>query len=230
MASDIMVGGLRLSFLSPVQTSLWPPDFLVTRGIQAERLKSFIPTWLEEGVIGTLDLPELPPSYFSRLFTVRKDRDKWRPIIDLSVLNLSLRKQGFKMEDLKVIAKTLSPGLWGVKLDLKDAFFHVPLAPEVWKYFTFVIQIRGEPPKIYFFQKLPFGLTSAPWAFSRVLKPLKAILRLRDIQVTSYLDDFLILAGSRSQAIDHTAEVITLLQQFGFRINWAKVPSFLRLP
>ena len=122
VASDIMVGGLRLSFLSPVTTMSWPPDFLVTRGIQAERLEAFIPTWLEEGVIGSLNLPEIPPSYFSRLFTVRKDRNNWRPIIDLSVLNLSLKKQRFKMEDLRVVAETLFPGLWGVKLDLKDAF------------------------------------------------------------------------------------------------------------
>ena len=88
-----MVKGLRLDLLQePDTTTDFPPDHLVVKGIQAERLEAFIPGWLEEGVIGRLDCPEIPPSYFSRLFTVPKDQGQWRPIIDLSDLNQIIRK------------------------------------------------------------------------------------------------------------------------------------------
>ena len=126
------------------------------------------------------------------------------------------------MEDLKSIPKLIKPGMWAVKLDLKDAYFHVPLHPSIWKYFKFALKKRGKLQKNYFFKRLPFGLTTAPWAFSRILVPLKKILRLQNIIVSAYLDDFLILASSREEAVRHTRIVINLLQDFGFKINWAK--------
>ena len=218
-----MSEGLRIDFLQDPDTSSdFPPDHLVVKGVQSERLEAFIPAWLEEGVIGKIDASEIPPSYFSRMFTVPKDEGQWRPIIDLSQLNLLIKKKYFHMEDLKTVAKCIGPGLWGVKLDLKNAYFHVPLASEIWGLFSFAIKRAGRPTELFFFKRLPFGLTTAPWAFSRVIKPLKGLLRLENIQITSYLDDFLILAHSYEEAMDHTSKVITLLQDYGFQINWKK--------
>ena len=216
-AENIMVNGLELDFLEEIDLLTEPPEYLITKGVQEKFLWEFIPGWLEEGVIGEL-VPPIPPSFFSRMFTVPKDGgEKRRPIIDLSLLNKRIRKKGFRMEDLKKVARIVGPNLWGVKLDLKDAYFHVPISPEFWKYFVFVL---GE--RVFFFKVLPFGLTSAPWAFSRVLKPIKKLLRLQGIQVTAFLDDFLILARSFQECLDHTAKVIDLLQRLGFRINWEK--------
>ena len=214
-AENIMLNGLELEFLEEIDLLSDPPESLVTKGVQEKFLWEFIPGWLEEGVIGEL-VPPIPPSFFSRMFTVPKDGGKKRPIIDLSLLNKKIKKKGFRMEDLKKIAKIVGPNLWGVKLDLKDAYFHVPISPEFWKYFVFVLGGR------VFFKVLPFGLTSAPWAFSRVLKPIKKLLRLQGIQVSSFLDDFLILAHSFQECLNHTAKVIDLLQRLGFRINWEK--------
>ena len=65
VASDIMINGLRLEFFTtPDCTTDFPPDYLVTKGIQAERLEPFIPDWLEEEVIGRLETPEIPPLIF----------------------------------------------------------------------------------------------------------------------------------------------------------------------
>ena len=115
------------------------------------------------------------------------------------------------MHDLRSIPKLIKPGMWAVKLDLKDAYFHVPLHPMIWKFFKFILKKKGSLPRGFFFKKMPFGLTTAPWAFSRVLAPLLKILRLQGILVSAYLDDFLILASSREEAIEHTGVVISLL-------------------
>ena len=74
-------------------------------------------------------------------------------------------------------------------MDLKDAYHHVPLAREIWKFFRFAIVIDGKV-QVYYFKVFPFGLTTAPWVFSQALKPIKEELRLLNITVTSYLDDF----------------------------------------
>ena len=219
-AGNIMLAGLDLVVLDEPQLFTAPPEHLVTKGVQANYLREFIPVWLEQGVVGRLSLPTAP-SHFSRMFTVPKPEGKRRPIIDLSPFNKRIRKQGFHMEDLLLIAKTIFPGLWGVKIDLKDAYFGVPLSPRIWKYFLFALG-EGEDLEIFFFKVLPFGLTSAPWAFTRVMKAVKKVLRLRGIQVTSFLDDFLILARSYEEALAHTTVTIDLLQRLGFQINWEK--------
>ena len=215
-----MLEGLEIQFEEETLLLSEPPENLITRGIQEEHLREFVPDWLEEGGIGNLFLP-IPPSYFSKMFTVPKEQDKRRPIIDLSLLNKRIKKQGFRMEDLSSIAKIIFPGLWGVKLDLKDAYFHIPLPPRIWKYFLFALG-KGKDMEFFYFKVLPFGLTSAPWAFTRVMKAIKRELRLQNIQVTSYLDDFLILGRSYEETLDHSSKVIDLLQRLGFKINWEK--------
>ena len=69
------------------------------------------------------------------------------------------------------------------------------------------------------FLKLPFGLTTAPWAFSRLMRPIKKFLRLHDIHISSFLDDFLIAAHQRFLCSLHTTWTADLLEWLGFQIN-----------
>ena len=61
----------------------------------------------------------------------------------------------------------LRPGDYMMKLDLQDAYFMVPIHEQHKKYLRLQFQ-----NKIYEFQCLPFGLSSAPKAFTRLLKPV----------------------------------------------------------
>ena len=71
-------------------------------------------------------------------------------------------------------------------------------------------------------QYMPFGLTMAPWIFSRVVKPLKRFLRRKGVFISSFLDDFLIVAVTKALATLHTTWAKNLLQWLGFRINHTK--------
>ena len=64
----------------------------------------------------------------------------------------------------------LRPGDYMMKLDLQDAYFMVPIHEQHKKYLRLQFQ-----NKIYEFQCLPFGLASAPRAFTRLLKPVVAV-------------------------------------------------------
>ena len=48
------------------------------------------------------------PGFYSRIFLVPKPNAKWRPVIDLSALNLFLNIPTFKMETVKIIRRRLA--------------------------------------------------------------------------------------------------------------------------
>ena len=217
-ATSIMTQGLDLHWIDglPPMDFVCPPS-LVTTGIQEEVIWSFIPDWLEKDFVLELPNPSPVPCHFSRMFSVPKGKAERRPILDLSPMNRFLKKKHFKMEDLRKVAKCIFPGLWAVKLDLKDAYMHLRLALHVIQFFAFALGDR-----LFAFQVLPFGLTIAPWAFTRVLKPVKKSLRIGGMMISSFLDDFLILAWSFQEAVEQAARAIDLLQRLGFEINWKK--------
>ena len=48
---------------------------------------------------------------------------------------------------------------------------------------------------------LPFGLASAPRTYMKLLYPVAAEMQLKGIKIVIYLDDILVLASSKSQAV-----------------------------
>ena len=155
--------------------------------------------------------------FFSRIFFDLNKNGRVRPILDLSALNKMLRIPSFRMETIEKIVKNVCGSLWGSSIDLEDAYLHVPIAWEFHRYFAFVLGNRT-----FVFQYLPFGLSPAPWAFSRVMKPIKAFLHRKGVLVFSFLDDFLILANSPQLLRCHTIMTLELLQKLAFAINWEK--------
>ena len=74
----------------------------------------------------TDDIQQIPEdALFSRLFHVPKDKDKIRPIIDLSFMNTFVVSPSFRMEDLKKATKGIQDPSWAAKVDIQDAFLSV---------------------------------------------------------------------------------------------------------
>ena len=218
-----MTEGFRLHFIQEPDLR-WdpPPDLIMSEAVTA-RLETFLPGWLVRGVIR--EIKTRIPLHFSRLFTRAKKNGKLRPVVDLSALNRLLVVPTFKMETVTVISKAISGVLWACSVDIEDAYFHVPMDWDFHKFLAF--RLRG---KTYVFQFLPFGLSPAPWGFSRVIKPIKRHLHVLLITIFSFLDDFILFAASPTILREVTEVVLDLLHSLGFRINWEKsnlVPSQL---
>ena len=112
VATSIMLEGLRLDFVGerpPLHMSC--PAHLITSGIQEDIILSFIPGWLDSGYVKEIFFPT--PLHFSRMFTVPKGTSERRPILDLSPLNLLLKRRSFRMEDLMKVAKCVFSGSLG---------------------------------------------------------------------------------------------------------------------
>ena len=106
--------------------------------------------------------------FFNRLFLIPKPNNKWRPILDLSKLNLFLKAEKFKMETPETIRISLQQGEWVTSVDFKDAYFHIPIQEQSRKYLKF--HVKGQT---YQFKALPFGLSTAPLEFTVVAKEVK---------------------------------------------------------
>ena len=94
-----------------------------------------------------------------------------------------------KMTTLKQIREAIHPGQWVVSLDIKAAYCYIPIARRHHCFLCF--RLTG---KIYQFKTLPFGLSSAPKTFMRVLKSILLQYRKMAITVFLYLGNALVLA------------------------------------
>ena len=165
VAANIMLEGLRPKFHTSPPRSLDPPPEALTSPFQVKSLLEFIPGWLTRGIVR--EVTGRTPLFFSRMFTVLKKNGKKRPILDLSRLNKLISTPQFRMETLEKIVKQITFRMWGTSVDITDAYLHVPIPLEFQIYFAFRLGLRT-----YVFQVMPFGLTTAPWGFSRVVKPI----------------------------------------------------------
>jgi len=82
-----------------------------------------------------------------------------------------------------------------IKIDLKDAYFSIPLFQESKKFVRFAWE-----GNIYEFQCLMFGLGPAPRIFSKLLKVPMSVLRKLNIRLLIYLDDILLVCHSIEDA------------------------------
>ena len=84
-------------------------------------------------------------AFYNHLFLVPKPNNKWRPILDLSQLNLYLNPGTFKMETPETIRFFLQKGEWVTSLDFNDAYFHIPINHRSMKYLRFYLNKHTNP-------------------------------------------------------------------------------------
>ena len=162
--------------------------------------------------------------FFSRLFLVRKRSGDWRPVIDLSRLNRFVQIPRFKMETLEEVRLALRKNDWVTSLDLKDAYFHVPIHARSRRYLRFHFLGRT-----YQFRALCFGLATAPYVFTRLVKTVvRHCRRHMGMRLHTYLDDWLQPAQGEESAHFNIQRLLKCVLQLGFVPNWEKsdlVPS-----
>ena len=117
-------------------------------------------------------------------------QERWlpRPIINLKNLSSHIVYSHFKMKTLKHALDLISEGCCLGSLDIKVAYFHVKIDKKFWKYLKF--SWKGT---LYCFTCLCFGLASAPRIFTKLCKPIVAILRGEGHIIIIFLDDILVI-------------------------------------
>ena len=183
---------------------------------QGRLLEAEVLALLEKGAVSEIQNND-QGGFYSNLFLVPKKDGGQRPVINLKPLNQFIHAEHFKMEGIHTLRDIVKPGDWLGKVDLKDAYFTIPIHTPHRKYLRFNFQ-----GKSYQFNCLPFGLCSAPWVFTKTLKPAIALLREMGVRIIVYIDDMLVLAESRDMAREALEALSHLLECLGFIINWGK--------
>ena len=157
--------------------------------------------------------------FVSTLFLVEKENNsgQYHPVINLRALNQFVEPQPFKMESLQVVKALVQPGDYLMKMDLKDAYYTVPIHQDHCRYLRF--SYHGN---LYEFRCLPFGLSSASRAFTKILKPVVVLIRSLGIHIVIYLDDILLLHQNKNDLVQIFYQVVNLLQNLGFTIKREK--------
>ena len=171
---------------------------------------------IQKGALEKVHNPNTP-GFYSRIFVVPKKTGDFRPVIDLKLLNTFLKPKPFKMETPQSIRRALKKGMWVFSIDLKDAYFHVPIHPASRKYLRICLD-----QEVYQFKALPFGISSAPWLFTKIFKQIAVILRNQNISIHQYLDDWLNKQWSLQESLRDRETTLQICQRVGCIINWDK--------
>ena len=209
--------GLTLNFsdkppLSPVPIPFALPRDQGKAGLLRQEIKDML---VKRAIVPVKDPGTA--GFYSLLFLVPKRNGTWRPVIDLSGLNEYLVVDKFKMTTPQSVRLTLSPGDWAISLDLKDAYFHIPIHPAYWKYLRFAVE-----GMTYSFVALPFGIATAPQVFTRVFGVIGAFLRQHGVSMIQYIDDWLVHHRDPNRLRAIVAELLPFLSHLGVKLNLAK--------
>ncbi|KAG8579388.1 hypothetical protein GDO81_010859 [Engystomops pustulosus] len=127
------------------------------------------------------------------------------------------------MESIKSATPLIGKNYFLCTIDLKDAYYHVPICQDHQKYLRFTVRSPGGKILHFQFKALPFGISSAPRIFTKIMAEVVAHLRLKGIIIVPYLDDLLLVAKTKSDLKTHLQLVIGLLQDLGWVINRKKI-------
>ena len=208
---ETVKSGLKIEFEDkPVQTNLnLEYKFSEENSI---KINNQIQDMLKEEVISFSNKGK--DDFYSPIFFRDKKDGSVRIILDLTQLNLSIKDHHHKLETLKTALEMIEPNDLFTSLDLKAAYYSIPLCETDKKYFKFMWQGIS-----YQYNVCANGLCSVPRVFSKIVRQVMAFLRLRGHRSTFYLDDSLLMGCTQESIIRNTLETLNILEALGFTIH-----------
>ena len=154
------------------------------------------------------------PGFYSHLFLVEKVTGGWRPVIDLSHLNEFVLQTPFQLETVASVLLSIREGDFLTSIDLKDAYFQIPVHQSLRKLLRFMSE-----GAVYQFKALCFELLTAPQVFTKVFAAVSAWAHSHRVRLLWYLDDWLVLASSEAEAKKNVQDLLSVCHSLGIVIN-----------
>ena len=157
-----------------------------------------------------------PGDFFSTIFLRIKKDNSYRMILNLKKLNEQFQKIHFKMESIQNVINMIRPRAWMASVDLKDAYFSIPIYVKHQKY----LKILWNTP--YKFTALPNGYGPAMRRFTKILKPPFTTLREKGHLSVVYADDTYLQGDNLAECQGNVTDTVALLRSLGFTIHAVK--------
>ena len=155
--------------------------------------------------------------FISKVFLVPKKTGDFRSVINLKPLNQFVEKIHFKMENIHMALNCISPGDFMVSVDLKDAYFSVPIFQPHRRYLRFLWNFKR-----YEFTCLPFSYSLAPRVFTKIFNPIIAYFRFLGFRVVIFIHDLILIASSYDECLQQLEILKSTLCELGFTVNLEK--------
>lgn len=172
---------------------------------------------LEDSVI---EVAPRNPGFISTMFPVKKPDGSQRPVLNLKALNFYLQPKKFRLINMQKVPHFLQTGDFMMKIDLHQAYFHIPIARSHRRFLRFIFN-----GTTYQMTCLAFGLASAPRTFATLSNWVAQKLREKGIRVIVYLDDFLLVSHCPQVLRKQMKQAIDLMTKLGWVINKRKSSS-----
>ena len=163
--------------------------------------------------LGVIAKVNEPTAWCASMVVVPKANGKVRICVDLTQLNQSVRREKHPLPAVEPTLAQLAGARVFTKLDANSGFWQIPLAPESALLTTFIT-----PCGRFCFQRLPFGITSAPEHFQRRMSEILDGLS----GVVCMVDDILVHGRTQEEHDEHLNKVLHRLQEAGLTLNMEK--------
>ena len=134
--------------------------------------------------------------------------------LNLKQFNEFVEYHHFKIDTLKTAINMIKPGCFMASVDLKDAYYTVPIDPGHQKFVKFWFD-----GKYFQYTRLPNGLASAPRVFMKLLKPIYSALQSAGHLSSGYIDDSYLQGDTFEECRVNVIDSTTMFMQLGFFVH-----------
>lgn len=152
----------------------------------------------------------------SPILLVKKKDGKYRFCVDFRKLNAVTVKDSYPIPYVSDTLDKLCNAKYLSSLDIKSAYWQVPMADDSKQYTAFTVPNRG----LFQFRRMPFGLHNAPATWQRLME--KVIGHDLEPHVFVYLDDIVITSQTFEQHLSVLEEVLRRLGEACISVSWEK--------
>lgn len=158
-----------------------------------------------------------PHHILSCIFLTPKKDVSYRLISNLKKFNSLIVNHHFKMDSLLTITKLLAPNCFMACIDLKDAYYSVPITASDRKLVSFKWKRQ-----VFQFTCLPNGLSCALRKFTKLFKPVLADSHAKDHISVAHVDDPLLQGSTYEDCIRNGIENTLQLEKLGLIVHPVK--------
>ena len=157
----------------------------------------------------------------SNVVVVRRKDGRLRLCVDYRGLNARTYFDSYPMPNIEATLDALGGSSWFCTLDLRSGYHNVVIAEQDRDKTQFITR-RGT----YRWKRMPFGLSTAPGTFQRLMDLVMCGLSYESVLV--YLDDLIVMASSFEQLMQKFTEVLERLRAANLKLNCRKCSLFQR--
>lgn len=159
-------------------------------------------------------------AWSSPILMVPKKDGGYRFCVDFRRLNKVTKKDAYPLPYVSGILDRLRGAKYLSSLDIKSAYWQIPMSACSREFTAFTIPGRG----LFQFKRMPFGLTNAPATWQRLIdEVLQADL---EPFVFVYLDDVIVISESFEQHLEILQKIFDRLFKAGLTLNRDKCQFF----